>query len=71
MAERILEQLRLDGQITSYAEGRRLIAHGAVSVGGVQLVNPDVLVSPGEEIRVGKRKYIAGAGGQHPEERGP
>jgi ribosomal protein S4 len=62
MAERILEQLRLDGQILSYAEGRRLIAQGAVSLNGNQLVTPDVLVSPGDEIRVGKQKYVAGVG---------
>ncbi len=58
--------LREQGLASSSSEARRLIKQGAVSVDGRRVTAEEVTLSPGQVIKVGKRRYLRVTGVESP-----
>ena len=54
----LLESLVLTGLAPSKSEARRLLQHNAVKLNNLKVNNPELRMHDGDEIRVGKRKWV-------------
>ena len=48
----------LTGLAPSKSEARRLLQHNAVKLNNLKVNNPELRMHDGDEIRVGKRKWV-------------
>lgn len=53
----ILNELYERDLIKSFGEGRRLIANGAVSIGGYKVTDPNANIDFFSTIKIGKKDY--------------